>query len=570
MNFFCPWDAPKYLIFSDNIPTLFFYSHLPAMIMVLIVCLLAIYKRDKLRVNRILFWICLLFFAWSFFDLILWSTNRPDVVGFFWSLQVLFEPLIYILGFYLTYVFVSKKDLSFRGKVFLFLPYLPLILFLPSAQTIDGVNLIDCTALENFFALYYTYVVEIATTLAILIFIVKQYRGVVDTTKRKEVKFFGWGIILFLLAFSWGNITGSFSSNWALAQAGLVGMPVFVAFLTYMVVRFKTFNIKLIGAQAIVVALWFLVFSILFVRKIENARIIVLATLIFVVALGYALVRSVKKEIKAREEIAKLADDLKLTNVRLDNTNADLKSKNDALDIANARLKELDQQKTDFLSIASHQLRTPLTISKGYLELLEDGGFGKPDPEMLPIFSNMDSANERLIKMIDNFLDISRIEQGRTKYDFKVEDLSTIITEAADELKPRAAEKDITLIWTPDKKLKSLANLDHEKVRHVVYNFIDNAIKYSEKGAVTVKLEKDGKGWAVHVTDNGLGFEKTDESRFFQKFFRGDNVKGVNVTGTGIGLFVCRKFIEEHKGRVWAKSPGLGKGSEFGFWLPAK
>lgn len=240
------------------------------------------------------------------------------------------------------------------------------------------------------------------------------------------------------------------------------------------------------------------------------------------------------------------------------------------LRLANARLKELDEQKTDFLSIASHQLRTPLTIFKGFLELLEEGGYGKPDPEMLPIFANMDIANERLIKMIDNFLDISRIEQGRTKYDFKMEDLAVIITEAVEELKPRAAEKQMTVVWQPDIKLKAKVNLDHEKIRHVVFNFIDNAIKYSDHGAIVVRLEKEDGGLSVRVIDEGLGFEKLDESRFFQKFFRGENVKGVNVTGTGIGLFVCRKFIEEHKGRVWAKSAGIGKGSEFGFWIPVK
>ena len=156
------------------------------------------------------------------------------------------------------------------------------------------------------------------------------------------------------------------------------------------------------------------------------------------------------------------------------------------------------------------------------------------------------------------------------KFDFKPENLVEIITSVIDELKPRALDKGLNLVWNPVKKLKALVSVDKDKIRHVVFNFVDNAIKYSEKGLITVTLEKDDKKWEVRVTDEGLGFEKVDQSCFFQKFFRGDNVKGVNVTGTGMGLFVCRHFIEEHKGEVWAKSAGIGQGSEFGFWMPTK
>jgi signal transduction histidine kinase len=113
-----------------------------------------------------------------------------------------------------------------------------------------------------------------------------------------------------------------------------------------------------------------------------------------------------------------------------------------------------------------------------------------------------------------------------------------------------------------------MASVDDEKIRHGIYNFIDNAIKYSEKGSITVKLENQGGGLAYTVTDEGLGFDETDRLNFFQKFYRGENVQHTNVNGTGLGLYVVSKFIEAHGGKVWAKSPGLGKGSEFGFWIP--
>jgi len=115
MEQFCPWEQAQYFIYSDNIPTLFFYSHIPAIIIALLVGFLVFYKSNKSGVGVTLLLITLLFSIWSIFDLILWATNRPDIVMFFWSLQILIEPLIYLLGFYLTYLFITNKDLGFKA-----------------------------------------------------------------------------------------------------------------------------------------------------------------------------------------------------------------------------------------------------------------------------------------------------------------------------------------------------------------------------------------------------------------------------------------------------------------------
>jgi signal transduction histidine kinase len=238
-----------------------------------------------------------------------------------------------------------------------------------------------------------------------------------------------------------------------------------------------------------------------------------------------------------------------------------------SLESANIRLQELDRQKTDFLSIAAHQLRTPLSIINGYIELIKDGGYGKVNKKMKDTLDNMDESNSRLTKLVDEFLDITRIEQGRTKFTFKPSDLGKVVTSAVDELRDRGEQKGLKIHWAPPKKAL-IISMDDEKIRHVIFNFIDNAIKYSTKGVITIILEQDTQGISTKVSDNGLGFNKVDEASFFQKFYRGENVKGINVNGTGLGLYVCRKFIETHGGRIWAHSEGLGKGSEFGFWIP--
>ena len=280
----------------------------------------------------------------------------------------------------------------------------------------------------------------------------------------------------------------------------------------------------------------------------SNLRDLLVNVIVWVAVLvvSYLLIKSVRQEIQRREEITKLAQ---------------------SLEKANLRLKELDQQKTEFLSIASHQLRTPLSIIKGYIELIKDGAYGKTTVKMTKVLDDMDMSNERLVKLVDEFLNISRIEQGRTKFDFKPENLNEIIFSVVKELKEKADEKCRKIIWTPPTE-KCEATVDEEKIRNVVFNYIDNALKYSDCGEVGVFLESEDDGCKVTVRDDGLGFDKVDGANFFQKFYRGENVKGTNVNGTGLGLYVCRKFIEAHSGRVWAKSDGLGKGSEFGFWIP--
>jgi len=238
-----------------------------------------------------------------------------------------------------------------------------------------------------------------------------------------------------------------------------------------------------------------------------------------------------------------------------------------SLEKANLRLQEIDRQKTDFLSIASHQLRTPLSIAKGYIELIQDGAYGKIPKKVFDILGEMDGSNEHLVKLVDEFLDITRIEQGRTKFSFDNKNVNDLAAGVVKELSKRAKDKGLKIVFKPTINLEKI-QIDEEKIRHVVFNFVDNAIKYSEKGTITVLTEKEEKGITVRVRDNGLGFGPEDKASFYQKFYRGKNVVGTNVTGTGLGLYVCRKFIEAHNGHVWAHSPGLGKGGEFGFWLP--
>lgn len=530
------------------VPHLLYYSHIPTAVIALIVGFFVYYKNrgSGLLISKVLLFSALFFSLWSIFDIIIFIDPDSRVVMFFWSLVNLVEMLVTTSTLYFTYLFFEKKDVPIKYKVLFGLLLSVFTILIPTAINLMGFDGPNCEANQGPL-IYYFYSLEIFSFFWLIVYLIRK-----NISSRKEERkmtlLFSIGVILFLASFSGANIFGSLTEQWEILQYGLFGMPIFMAFLAYLIIRYKVFNVKLVAAQALVIGMIILIASQFFFINNPTNKILNGITLVLVTFFGLWLVKSVKKEVKQREELEKITNELK---------------------IANLRLQELDQQKTEFLSIATHQLRTPLSIIKGYIELIKDGAYGKPSTALVEVLDNMEESNERLVKLVDEFLDITRIEQGRTKFTFTENDLIEVVKSVVTELEARAEDKGFDIEWQP--KVKTLfVSMDDEKVRHVIFNYVDNAIKYGSKGKIKIAVVKEGERVKLTVNDSGFGFDKKDEVNFFQKFYRGENVKDTNVNGTGLGLFVCRKFIESHGGEVWAHSPGLGKGSEFGFWIPLK
>jgi len=230
---------------------------------------------------------------------------------------------------------------------------------------------------------------------------------------------------------------------------------------------------------------------------------------------------------------------------------------------ANIQLRKLDQAKSEFISIASHQLRTPLTVIKGYLSMVEQGDFGKvPQKVSLPL-DRVYKSTLRIITLVEDLLNVSRLESGRMKYDFAKVDLSQIISDVYDELKQSAINKGLHFEYQKPKEKIPLIILDKMKVREVIMNLMDNAIKYSDAGNVIVKLERLDNHVEFSVNDNGRGIAKNEMPLLFQKFSRAKGVQLVHTEGTGLGLYIAKQIIEKHGGEIGARSKGLRKGSTF-------
>ncbi len=378
------------------------------------------------------------------------------------------------------------------------------------------------------------------------IILIHKYRKSIGEEKKKLWSFLIGVIISFSLM---GLSTVLFVVLLKTSAAVFLG-PIFPVILmtciAYSIVKHKMFSMQVFSAQILVGVITIILFAKIFVAQSKGAKILDIILFLTVFFAGLVLVRSISRVIEQRQQLAILAT---------------------SLEKANLQLKELDQQKTEFLSIASHQLRTPLSILKGYIELITDGVYGKIPKKVVPILSDMNESNERLVSLVDEFLDVTRIEQERTKFDYKTADIRKLIESVVKELEQKAVAQGLQVKTKVSPELVPFL-FDEEKIRHVVFNFVDNAIKYSEKGCIEVNAQDEEGEVVVRVKDQGFGFNKEDEVNFFQKFYRGKNVEGTNVNGTGLGIYVCKKFIEAHGGQVWAKSPGLGKGSEFGFSIP--
>jgi len=238
------------------------------------------------------------------------------------------------------------------------------------------------------------------------------------------------------------------------------------------------------------------------------------------------------------------------------------------LRVANEKLKQLDEAKSEFISIASHQLRTPLTVIKGYISMMLEGNFGKLTTNEVDSLEKVYESNERLIQLVENLLNVSRIESGRLLFNYEVMQLEDLVSDVIEELSNNAKKKGLRLNYKLSKEPLPALKIDEEKIRQVVMNLIDNAIKYTKKGSISVSLKKEDKDIQFCVADSGVGVSKEDLPNLFKKFSRGSGTSLIHTEGTGLGLYVAWEMIEAHGGKIWAESKGESRGSKFCFILP--
>ncbi len=239
----------------------------------------------------------------------------------------------------------------------------------------------------------------------------------------------------------------------------------------------------------------------------------------------------------------------------------------DQLQKANAQLKELDQARSELITIASHQLRTPPTTIKWYLSSLLDGDYGQVPDNLKQALENMQATNNALVADIDDLLNTSRIERGKMEYVFAETDMAKVTEQLFLQFQPLAKLKNLDLQYIPSSEKIPVLIADTDKIRQVVNNLIDNAIKYTEKGFVKIFLTQKNGNICVAVSDSGKGIKPEEKDKIFDKFTRGADSL-YHSSGLGLGMYVAQMIAQTHKGQISAESEGMSKGSTFTLSLP--
>ena len=235
-----------------------------------------------------------------------------------------------------------------------------------------------------------------------------------------------------------------------------------------------------------------------------------------------------------------------------------------------SRDKIIERMKGEFVSLAAHQLRTPLAAIKWTLKMLMEGDLGKINKEQKEFIEKTYFSNERMIKLINDLLNVTRIEEGRYLYKPVFMDFEPIIRSMVSLYKEEAEKRNIKLEFEKPEKEIPWVMLDSEKIKLAIQNLLENAIKYTKSGGlVTISLKHDKNEVELSVKDSGVGIPEDQQERVFTKFFRGDNVVRMDTEGSGLGLFITKNIVEAHNGKIRFESK-KDKGATFYIALPAQ
>ena len=245
----------------------------------------------------------------------------------------------------------------------------------------------------------------------------------------------------------------------------------------------------------------------------------------------------------------------------------ELRRQNEALAEENRRVQEVNQLKSEFVSLVSHELRTPLTAISGYLDLLTEAPGAQSTTKQQELLGIVKRNAERLVKLIDDLLDLSHIESGKVELSITAVDIVAVITEVVSLLQPQIEAKGQELSFDRTQTLPAVAG-DAERIRQILINLLANAHKYTPQGGQIWLMARAEDGWVrIDVQDNGIGLSPDEQAHLFDRFFRARQSGTQSVEGTGLGLPITRLLVDMHGGRITVTS-APGEGSTFSFTLP--
>ncbi len=494
---------------------------------------LFVYLKDKKEpINKSFGFFCLSAAVWSF-GYFLWQISNNAEEALFWSRELMVGAIfIPSTFFHFIVTFLDEKQ---NNKKLIIIAYLFSSFFFIINFTKFFVERVETKLVFPFwpdpgpFYLSFLFIFFLFVIYSCYL-LFKNYEKSTGI-KRQQIKYI---IIGTLFSFIGGSTNYFLWYGLPILPIGNIVAVTFIIFIAYAIFKHHLFDIKVIATELFAAIL----LIVLFFNAIGSEGSVRLGLNVFIFItgciFGILLIRSVLKEVATRKKLA----------------------------IAYEELKRIDIAKSEFMSMASHQLRTPLTSIKGYVSMLLEGDYGKVEEKHRKALNNVFQSSERLIKIVNDLLDVSRIELGKmelAKEKIKIEDLVLSSIEEMKRLK--------LVLKKPDFPIPELL-ADSLKIRQVILNLIDNAVRYTDQGTVEVGFLKKPNSIIIFISDTGDGLSNDEEKNIFSGFTRGSAGINLFVEGAGLGLYVAKKYLDLHRGRVWAESAGKGKGSTFYVELP--
>jgi signal transduction histidine kinase len=505
--------------------------------------LLVLLSDRRNKINRtfsiLTFWVAIWIFT------VFMADYAKDIgLSLFWTRMSIIGPAIFspiLVYFSLIFPFERIK-IRFWQIILLFSPAIIFLILSPTNLNVRRVWFESWGTNFEPGPLYYLLIIYIIIYFGMAFRnFFKNYR-VASYVEGLQIKYIFWGFFGGVII---GLSTNAILPLFGYAQLSSAGPAIsfisLVGFTTYAIVKNELFKVRLILTSLLVggIAALLLIDIVLFTSQ-DSLKFLKGGVLIIFVYLGYSLIESVLREIRYRKELQKAYEELKV----------------------------LDKAKSEFISMASHQLRTPLSAVKGYISMLLEGDYGQLPARARDRMRKISYSNERLIKIVADLLDVSRIELGKMELVKEKTQIEDLLESCYEEMKIGAEKKNLKFILKKPKMPLPELYVDSLKIRQIFLNLIDNAIKYTREGEIEIGTEKTDSTVRIWIKDTGEGLTAEEKGVIFESFARGSAGLALFIEGVGLGLYVAKKFIEMHKGKIWAESGGKGKGSTFYIELP--
>ncbi len=527
----CSDAVPQFLgMFDFSIaPKLLFYAYIPTILVTLVFSTVAMYRDKFSKISVSLFAVALFFSLWLGNEIVQWTAVYHFTILNSWKISMVFESFFFTgLIFLSAYLVKASRFLHLFKFLSLVLP-IATIFLIHSPYNISSYDFVNCEGVPGSLWVFFY-----ALQFVMLVGVIFVGQRTLEKTNNKESQYRNrvlYGVVTLFVGFLFINIISEIVGTYTLNIFIPVSMLTCVILFALTAVEYELFSFKFYRSEVLIYSSVALVGSILLIPDPDSQKIVIVGTLLALIFLGRSIASINKRETKHADE----------------------------LDLLNKSLTMLDSKKNEFLSFATHQLRSPLTSIKWGLDSLKT----KYDAETV---LHLQHTTDDLIGTVNDLLDISKIEQGGMVIKKEELELLDFIGRIVEEFKVVAEKKGLSLSFEFE-NTPCLIYADGTKLRQVFVNLIDNALKYTKQGSVIVRLGRTNKKVVVSVHDTGPGISKEELGELFDKFLRGAAGKA-SKSGSGLGLYLAKKIVETHNGTIVALSAGEGKGSEFRVELP--